>query len=518
VVDTKARQAACGYFFSVTLMETPSSCVVYTPKKLADAMAHVLDPRPREQFLEPCIGSGALVRALARKGVPAKRIRALDLDPAIRDSDRYARVLRGADFLHWATHTSERFDKIIANPPYLALSRLGEKLRENAQQVRNPFSGETLPLRGNYWHSFLCASVQLLKRDGSLAFLLPAAWDYSNYADLLRKELPTHFECFDIHRSYTPLFKGVQEGSVVLVAQGFRREHKRFHRGEYFEVKDLLRSLDTTGSTGGPAKGHGIARPHEPHFRRLGELVEIPIGAVCGDAQYFLLTETERREHKLPLSACVPVLSRSSHVRSGLISRRLWEKLRIRGERVWLFRPDKRHRHHKAVQRYLRLPLEVGGCDRTRFKVRARATWYQTYLPAQVEGFISGMSPVGPWISLSRMPGLNATNTLYVVRFKSATTLAQRAAIGLSLVSSSARQALARVGRRYPDGLLKFEPGDLKDIPVPVVTRLRGVTRRYQQIVRHLVEGNVAKAQELADKWLEDAKARGLRHKQSRID
>jgi adenine-specific DNA-methyltransferase len=470
---------------------------------LADAMAHVLDPRPREQFLEPCIGSGALVRALARKGVTAKRIRALDLDTAMRDSDRYARVIRGADFLHWATHTSERFDKIIANPPYLALSRLGEKLRENAQQVRDPFSGEALPMRGNYWHSFLCASLQLLKRDGSLAFLLPAAWDYSNYADQLRKELPKHFEYFDVHRSYTPLFKGVQEGSVVLVAQGFHREHKRFHRGEYFEVRDLLRSLDTPVPSVRVAKSHEIVCRRAPNFRRLGELIDIPIGAVCGDARYFLLTETERRERKLPVSACVPVLSRSGHVRSGLISRRVWERLLERGERVWLFRPDKRHRHHKNVQRYLRLPMEMGGCDRARFKVRSRETWYQTKLPPKVEGFITGMSSVGPWISLSCMLGLNATNTLYVVRFKDATTLAERAAIGLSLVSSSARQALARVGRRYPDGLLKFEPGDLKDIPVPVVTRLQGVTKRYQLVVRHLIDGNVSKAEELEDQWLE---------------
>jgi hypothetical protein len=215
-----------------------------------------------------------------------------------------------------------------------------------------------------------------------------------------------------------------------------------------------------------------------------------------------LLTENERREHMLPVSACVPVLSRSAHLSSGLISRTVWERLRDRGERIWLFRPDKHHRRHKGVQRYLRLPIDSGGCDRTRFKIRSRKIWYQTTLPSRVDGFISGMSTVGPWISLSRMPGLNATNTLYIVRFKNASTLAQRAAIGISLVSSLARQALARVGRRYPDGLLKFEPGDLKEIPVPAVTRFRGVTTRYQQVVRHLISGNTAKAEALADDWL----------------
>lgn len=469
-------------------------------------MAHVLEPRPREQFLEPCVGSGALVRALARKAVPPSRIRGLDLDPTARDSDRYATVIRGMDYLQWAAHTPERFNKIIANPPYLALSRLGEKLRKNARQIRNPLSGEPLPLRGNYWHSFLCASLQLLKRDGGLAFLLPAAWDYCDYAEVLREELPKQFEYFDIRRSYTPLFKGVQEGSVVLVGLGFHREHKKFHRGEYFQLKDLLRSLEAPRSTGEAGKGHENARSRELNFRKLGDLIDIPIGAVCGDVRYFLLTENERRAHKLPVNACIPVLSRSGHVRSGLISRRVWERLRDRGERIWLFRPDKRHRSHEGVRRYLRLPTGTGGCDRTRFKVRSRRPWYQTGLPPQVDGFISGMSSVGPWIGLSCMPGLNATNTLYVVRFKNAATLAQRAAIGLSLVSSDARQALARVGRRYPDGLLKFEPGDLKAISVPVVTRLRGVARRYRQVIRHLVDGNVSKAEKLADQWLKGQK------------
>lgn len=483
--------------------ETPSSCVVYTPRKLADAMAQALDPRPREQFLEPCIGSGSLVRALARKGVSPKRIRALDLDPHTKDSDRYASVIRGADFLHWATHTTERFNKVIANPPYLALSRLSDELQHNAQRVKNPFTGEALPLRGNYWHSFLCASLRLLRRDGGLVFLLPAAWDYGNYADLLREELPRHFESVSVHRSYTPLFKGVQEGSVVLVALGYHRENRQLHRGEYYHVGKLLRSLNGQENTGASASVPDTLAYREPHYRKLGDLLEIPIGAVCGDAHYFLLTEAERRERGLPVDSCVPVLSRSSHVRSGFVSKREWEKLRDRGERIWLFRPDKRHRRNKAVQRYLRLPTRAGGCDRTRYKVRTRKTWYQTELPPKVDGFISGMSSVGPWISLSCMSGLSATNTLYVVQFKNARTRAERAAIGLSLLTSRARQIVARLGRRYPDGLLKFEPGDLKDIAVPVVSARPGIIRRYQQIVRHLVSGDVSMAERLADEWLQ---------------
>jgi hypothetical protein len=56
----------------------------------------------------------------------------------------------------------------------------------------------------------------------------------------------------------------------------------------------------------------------------------------------------------------------------------------------------------------------------------------------------------------------------------------ERAAIGLSLLTTSAREELAKVGRRYADGLLKYEPGDLEKVEIPLVTELIGVITRYQ--------------------------------------
>ena len=121
-------------------MQTPPSCVVYTPTALADAMALALDPGSGDRFLEPCIGNGSLVGALSRQGIASGMIRALDLDRTSRPSDRHASVIRGVDFLEWSVNTAERFDKVIANPPYLALNRLSKSLQRNALRVTNPFS------------------------------------------------------------------------------------------------------------------------------------------------------------------------------------------------------------------------------------------------------------------------------------------------------------------------------------------------------------------------------------------
>ena len=485
-------------------MKTPSSCVVYTPKPVADAMVASLDPRVTDRVLEPCIGNGSLVRALVRQGVPARMIRALDLDEAARPSDQYASVVRGIDFLEWSANTSERFRKIIANPPYVALNRLPKSLQKNALRVVDPFSHAHLRLGGNYWYAFLCASVSLLEQDGSLCFLLPASWEYSNYARQCREALPEHFEQVSVHRCRCPLFNDVQEGSVVLVGRGFRRPNRTVARLEHATVNDLVTELakpfEPTIET---VVKERVAVPHGTQLAQLEELVDIHIGAVTGDAAYFLLTQDERRALKIPAAACVPVLTRSSHVRSATISRRDWRSLRDAGERVWLFRPNRKQREHHAVQRYLRLTPKNGGCARKRFKVQNRSPWHRTVLPRRVDGFLSGMSSTGPWISLSVMDRLSATNTLYVVTFRDERTRAGRAAVGLSLLTTVARDALSAVGRRYADGLLKYEPGDLKNVKVPVVTRLKGVVRRYRSAVARLLDGDIVEAQRLADEWIQ---------------
>jgi adenine-specific DNA-methyltransferase len=485
-------------------VQTPSSCIVYTPKALADAMARVLEPQSAERFLEPCIGNGSLARALIHQGVAADRIRALDLDPRPKPSDHYARVLRGIDFLEWSANTHERFEKIIANPPYLALNRLPRSLRKNALQVLNPFTRTTIGLGANYWYAFLCASISLLESDGSLCFLLPSSWEYSNYARPLRETLPAHFEQVFVHRSRSPLFEDVQEGSVVLVARGYRRPNRTAARIEHATVNDLIDGLATAvNSDVGASSARNDVVPRATVFAQLGELLEIHIGAVTGDAAFFLLTDDERRARRIPVAACVPVLTRSAHVRVTTIRRDNWKALRDSGERVWLFRPTGRWRRHRWVKRYLRLKSGGGGCHRERFKVRARSPWYQTILPENVHGFISGMSSSGPWIALSSMEGLSATNTLYVVSFRKAKTRAERAAIGLALLTTPARDALAAAGRRYADGLLKYEPGDLRRIEIPITARLKGVISRYELAVRKLRNGDSLGAQRLADEWIQ---------------
>jgi len=233
----------------------------------------------------------------------------------------------------------------------------------------------------------------------------------------------------------------------------------------------------------------------------LGDMVDIRLGGVTGHAEYFLMTEPQREALRLPPEAVYPVLSRSRHLKSAMIDHRLWLKLLREGERVWLFRPTNDIVSHPAVIDYLSRSKRSGGCNRKRYKIKQRTPWYLTPLPDHVDGFLSGMTKLGPWIALCRMEGLNATNTLYVVRFKGKKDACSKSAIALAMLTSTVRETLGRRCRRYPDGLIKHEPGDLMSVRVPVAKDPRGASAVYSGAVTSLLKGNVVEATSRADRF-----------------
>lgn len=486
----------------------PKSGTVYTPRELATAVVSALQPAQGLTWLEPCIGDGALLQALNDAGVKPDCVTGLDLEETESNADRFCRrpVLRGSDFLDWAQKTPTRFDRIVANPPYVPLSKIPPQLLHTALQIKDP---DDKPVRkgANYWFAFLCASLKLLNPGGSLAFILPAAWDYADYAEPVRRRLVDLFGRVEVHRCNKPLFNSVNDGCVVLIARQFGVAGKRLERYDHESSQHLIRKLFATAQQPEelPAATQHPVVPMDGKGKRLGDIIDLKLGGVTGDASYFLLTETQRKEHNLPKTAFVRVLSRAWHIESGHVTLAHWKTLKADDERVWLFRPDGDALRHPDVEKY-RKRGENGDCNKQAFKIKNRDPWYITPMPEKVHGFMTGMSRHGIWCCLNEMKGLNATNTLYVVTFKHASTLDERAAWSMALLTTSVQKslpALVKLGRRrqYPDGLLKFEPGDLLELRIPEPTRTQGAHERYLEATRRLIAGDTVGAGSIADEW-----------------
>ena len=483
----------------------PESSTICTPAPLASALVRALGHQPTSLWLEPCVGSGAFLRALSDLGVDSSQIVALDLEQTRTEQDALARTVRGVDFLAWSRTSSCTFDKIVANPPYVAIGKVDPVLQQSALAVSTP-DGRFVPRGSNYWCAFLCASLTLLRPGGDLGFVLPAAWDYADYAASLRDSIIQSFARFEVHRSQTPMFDLVQDGCVVVIGRGFGQPTTEVFRHEYESVDALVSALQNAEARLSPttrivSRKPSLTEPLREGTRRLRDILSIRLGGVTGDAPYFLLTESERLQRNLPVKSLRPVVSKARHLIVAELTRRAWEGLRDGGERIWLFDPPPSLLRHPAVQTYLQLPLSSGGCRRDRHKIASRSPWYRTPLPRRVDGFLSGMTQLLPWICLRAMPRLTASNTLYSVKFHGSPAQDEKAAWALSLLTSQARHLLETVGRVYPDGLVKYEPGDLLDLPVLVPPKVPGARVWYLKTVAALLSGEVDKAKQMADEW-----------------
>lgn len=474
----------------------PTSCKVYTPAVLADAIVSALGDEPQASWLEPSHGTGVFLDAIARLGAPKERIVAIDLDRTSSPADGLATTIRGVDFLSWANNTEQRFDRIVGNPPFIAINRLPQSLQEVAASVIDS-NGRPIGRGANVWYAFVLASLGLLKEGGYLAFVLPSAAEFADYSAAIRRAVRETFGSLELYRCKRPLFESVQEGTLVAIAREYKAPPCKVSR-KHFETREgLIKGLLKSGRQSGHKCPSGTTKSALSMIT-LDAVAEIRLGGVTGDASYFLMNDERRLALALPKSAFIPVVSKAKHLQCSSLSMKEWDKLKSSGQRVWLFNPPVRATKHPKVKHYLELADNAGGCNRNAYKVKVREPWYRTPMPKAPDAFLSGMSQHGPWLSINEIDGLNATNTLYVVTFRSRNRMAWYM-WALALFSSKAQRQIRRIGRRYADGLIKYEPGALGKIELPALREDADHWSLYARAVKALLAEDLTMAKDIAD-------------------
>jgi adenine-specific DNA-methyltransferase len=478
------------------LAHPPLSSKVYTPTDLAEAIVRVLGDQPGAMWLEPSHGKGVFIEAIARLGVRRERITAIDLDCTPSHADTLATTFRGVDFLRWALETDKKFDRIVGNPPFVAIRALPVSLQASAISVPD-LSGRPIGRRANLWYVFVLASLRLLKCGGSLAFVLPAAAEFTNYSEPIRRLIGQKFNRLELYRCERPLFEGVQEGTLVAVARGYELSPCMVRRRRFGSREGLVRGL----LEGDPINGHKCPPRNSRCITstiKLDSVAGIHLGGVTGHAEYFLMNEEGRQSRGLPLAALTPVVSKAKHLRFVCLDMENWKTLKSSGERIWLFNPPAQMLQHPNVRSYLELDVADGGCNRNAFKISIRDPWYRTPLPARPDAFLSGMSQYGPWLCINEMQALNATNTLYVVTFQQRNRELWYA-WALALLSSTAQHQIRRLGRRYADGLIKYEPGPLGQIELPILKSNVDHKLLHENAINALLAGDLRTSKAIAD-------------------
>jgi SAM-dependent methyltransferase len=168
---------------------------VATPPQLVDSMLEKLfrhkQPTSDDRLLDPGCGTGAFILGVLRwcekNRAPIPRIVGTESDRrlleeaqrTIGENDNVE--LRLADFL---AASSEQYDFIVGNPPYVAITGLSEYERDIYRKRYHTARG-----RFDLYQLFFEQALRVLKPDGRLVFVTPEKFLYVQTADELRRQL-----------------------------------------------------------------------------------------------------------------------------------------------------------------------------------------------------------------------------------------------------------------------------------------------------------------------------------------
>jgi adenine-specific DNA-methyltransferase len=176
-----------------------------TPEPVARLMADMFEPARRIRLLEPSVGRGALVQAMAARWGRLDGV-AYELDPAMRPALAGVRLVRG-DYL--ALPGDGPYTHAILNPPY---AKIGA--RSEARRHCRAFGLETV----NLYTAFVGKALTELAPRGQLVAIVPRSFCNGPYHRRFREFVLARAAITRLHLFDTrDTFDGVLQENVIVV-------------------------------------------------------------------------------------------------------------------------------------------------------------------------------------------------------------------------------------------------------------------------------------------------------------
>jgi adenine-specific DNA-methyltransferase len=501
----------------------------YTPASVARDLCHWAIRDRTDTVLDPSFGGCAFLDAAADRLAalgsrrPADSLFGFDTDR--RALKPLTRLLAGrsyrdkfripSDFLASTPGSDECpfVDTVVGNPPYVR-HHLLKGMRRSVARDAALSSGYDLSEKSSYWGYFVLHAVRCLKPGGRLAFVLPMSLLTTDYADTVRAVLFQGFGRTRVIIMDQRLFEGVEERSVVVLADGWSATHEGVSVERARDAQALSAAVSEV-----PAKWNGHALLNDrnawrrelvaedasqlieqvrsnPQVRSLGDIAGISLGVVTGANDYFVRPSSHMRELEARPRQRHRILSGVRGVEGLVADRKTFEGLRRNGEpcELLLLREgDER----TGVRGYLQSAAAKQA--RKGYKCRAREPWFVLGPQAPPNAFLTPLSGPYPRLILNGWR-LDCTNTLYRVNWKPPITTRQAQLVALSVVSSLGSLSAELAGRVYAGGALKLEPRDARKVSVVVSDApTKDVSHCFRQVSKLLSKGDWAQAQSAAD-------------------
>jgi len=187
----------------------------FTSRTIADFMVKLISEAKKEgKILDPGTGKGVFLESLRKSGY--KNVFAYEIDKEFfrEVSEAYQEYhVIGANFLE--SSKDEKFEVIIGNPPYVHWNDIEKNTKERLTK-----GGFWKPYINGEWdllYAFIIWSIEKVKDEGEVIFIVPYYWFNSTFAYSLRKYLSKKgvFELI-IHMGEYKLFPDCAPNNIIF--------------------------------------------------------------------------------------------------------------------------------------------------------------------------------------------------------------------------------------------------------------------------------------------------------------
>lgn len=506
-IDTPALRKARGAFF--------------TPPAVADFITRWAIRNSADRILEPSCGEARFLLSAAHRlhgfgaqTITAEQLHGVELHEA---SAAQAEALLAGVGVRATIHvgdffavTSAKYDAVIGNPPYVRYQQFTGAARVAAREAAIKHNVRLSGLSSS-WAAFVVHAVDQLAVGGRLGLVLPAELLSVNYAAEIRRFLLRTFGSVRLVVFEELVFPDALEEVVVLLAEGSGptghfelyqarnatdladNERHTWVKSPASEAKWTSALLDTgvydvyrtlTGSDG---------------FWQLKDWGRTYLGAVTGNNRWFTMTAKDAADLGLTageLRCISPPGSR--HLRGLTFTSQAWQELRNSNRKAYLFYPS--DRPSPSARRRIE-EGERESVDQA-YKCRVRNPWWQVPLVCVPDLLLTYMNHDTPRLTENRA-NIYHLNSVHGVALKDDCRELGRDLLPLAALNSVTLLGAEMVGRSYGGGMLKVEPREADQLPLPAPSLVEAAADKLRalrpQVAQALRSGDLLAAARQVD-------------------
>lgn len=473
----------------------------YTPKQIAKFLCKWAVDENTNKVLEPSCGDGNFVEEAILRfnelGISGDqlrgRIKGIELieEESVKAKARAktfglnSNTIVNSDFFGYLNGSeAEQYDAVIGNPPFIRYQNFPEEHRTLAIGMMERLGLQPNKLT-NIWVPFLVISSSLLTSTGKLGMVIPAELFQVKYAAETRIYLSNFFERITIVTFKKLVFSDIQQEVVLLLCEKAVANAKGIRVVELNGLNDL-ETLDLKAVNKLSIKKlehdsekwtkYFLDKNEIELLRKIRKdkrvvlaktIMDTNVGLVTGRNEFFMINkETAQKWDILPYTK--KVVGRSNHFKGIDFSDQDFDSNAAANIEGYLFMPPDEDfaKLPASCQKYIRYGEEQK--FHTGYKCKIRKRWYITPSIYSPDAFALRQVGDFPKLILNNTEA-SSTDTIHRVRFK--TTIEPKFIIASFL--NSLTFAFSEVtGRSYGGGVLTFEPTEIGELPLPLLTEL----------------------------------------------